>query len=52
MDRRTVTVFLAMCLIGISLFGLGVWQRSSVALILAILLFVAAPFVFGLRVRL
>jgi hypothetical protein len=38
-------------MVGVALLALGVWKSSAPALVCAIILFVAAPFIFGLRAR-
>jgi hypothetical protein len=50
-DLSAVAIFAAMCLAGAALLAVGIWKGNPAALLVAILLFVAAPFLFGLRVR-
>jgi hypothetical protein len=50
-DLRALAIFFVMCLAGGALLVVGAWKSNPVALIVAILLFIAAPFIFGLRAR-
>jgi len=50
-DRGAVILFAVICAVALLLFGVGVWKHSALALILAIVLFIVAPFIFGLRVK-
>jgi len=36
---------------GVLLFGIGVWKGNTAAVVVSIILFIAAPFVFGLRAK-